>query len=111
MVKRGQAPAGAVAPQAIPDGSIWKLDVDDEVWQDVGLEDTVDGEPPMWLKDDNTRVGIRLHLDFDRCCEEEVRLIRERQAMQDWMFEEWNVISAACLLSCESEIDVFFATA
>ena len=31
--------AGAVAPQIIEHGSLFKLDVDDDIWQDVGLED------------------------------------------------------------------------
>lgn len=95
MISRGQAPAGAVAPEPIPDGGLWKLDVDDAIWQDVGLDDEPAGDPPNWLADEDTRAGIRSVLEYDRCCEEEARLIRERLSMQDWMEEEWAVIVAA----------------
>lgn len=96
MIRRGKAPVGAVAPQPIPDGGLWQLDVNDDIWQDVGLDDGSHGvEPPSWLADEDTRAGIRSMLDYDRCCEEETRLLRERLAMEDWMKEEWDVISAA----------------
>lgn len=109
MVKRHTAPAGAIAPQPIPDGALWKLDVDDDIWQDVGLADEPDGEPPLWLCDEATRAGIRSILNFDRCCEEEARLICEKQAMQDWMKEEWVVISASCLVTGKPMFGFYFS--
>ena len=30
-------------------------------------------------------------LELDRCKEEELRLIRERRALQEWLLEEWEV--------------------
>jgi hypothetical protein len=42
-------------------------------------------------------------LDVDHCEEEEVRLIRERRALQEWMQEEWNVnVEARRLTSMHS---------
>lgn len=75
MISRGQAPSGAVCPQPIPDGGLWKLDVDDDIWQDVGLENEPTSAPPLWLADEATRAGIHSLLDFDCCCEEEAHLI------------------------------------
>ena len=73
---------------------IFQLDVDDEIWQDVGLEDEV-ANPPRWLADDNVRQGIRLLLDHDRCVEEENRLSRERCVMQEWMITKWTTLESA----------------
>lgn len=74
----------------------WKLDVDDNIWQDVGLADTSsEHEPPPWLKDEQTRLGIRHMLDYDRAVEEERRVLRERIALQESAQEEWNVIQLA----------------
>lgn len=95
MVQHHQAPIGAVVPQRIPDGGLWKLDIDDSIWQDVGLDEQSDGSPPPWLAHEPTRAGIRALLDYDRACEEEARLLRERQALQDWMLEEWQVVQTA----------------
>jgi len=68
--------------------------VDDEIWQDVGLEDEV-ADPPRWLVDDNVRQGIRLLLDHDRCVEEENRLSHECCVMQEWMSMEWTALQSA----------------
>ncbi|KAG6905812.1 hypothetical protein DXG01_000595 [Tephrocybe rancida] len=46
---------------------LWALDVDDEIWQDIGLdEDVSDSQPPAWL------------------CDERV-----------WFSEEWKVVNTA----------------
>ncbi|KZP02115.1 hypothetical protein FIBSPDRAFT_906147, partial [Athelia psychrophila] len=75
LIATGQAPQGAVAPEIIPPGGLWKLDVDDTIWQDIGLdEDEYDGKPPLWLRDEKVRSGIRNMLDHDRCIEEEQAL-------------------------------------
>lgn len=76
MVKRKVAPPGAVIPEVIPAGALWTLDVDDAIWQDIGLEEapdleTSDSTPPLWLRDEKLRAGIRSLLDYDRTVEEE----------------------------------------
>ncbi|KIJ59349.1 hypothetical protein HYDPIDRAFT_62704, partial [Hydnomerulius pinastri MD-312] len=60
---------GMVAPHHISREGIFNLDVDDNIWQDVGLGDDV-GDPPAWLSDEDVRAGIRLLLEKDRCSEE-----------------------------------------
>lgn len=96
LVRKKQAPKGAVCPQPIPDGGLWKLDVDDNIWQDIGLEDTSsEHEPPPWLKDEQTRLGIRHMLDYDRVVEEQKRVLREHIGLQESAREEWNAIQIA----------------
>jgi hypothetical protein len=76
------------------------------------LDDAHDGgKPPRWLGDEDVRQGIKSLLEYDRCEEEEARIIRERIAMQEWMQEEWNIVLAAqatagkCLFNaCSSDV-------
>lgn len=76
LVTKKKAPKGAVCPEPIPDGSLWKLDIDDNIWQDIGLDDDPsDHSPAPWLKDEKTRLGIRHMLDLDRAIEEEKRVL------------------------------------
>ncbi|KII83000.1 hypothetical protein PLICRDRAFT_76994, partial [Plicaturopsis crispa FD-325 SS-3] len=97
LIKRRKGLPGAVAPARIQREGLFKLDVDDDIWQDIGLDDDENGngEIPLWLGDDNVREGIRARLELDRCIEEEARLGKERCAMQEWMLEEWMVLKEA----------------
>ncbi|OAX30847.1 hypothetical protein K503DRAFT_652077, partial [Rhizopogon vinicolor AM-OR11-026] len=70
------------------------LDVDDDVWQDIGLEDEI-ADPPQWLSDENVCQGIHLLLDLDCCLEEEGRLRREHCIMQEYMITEWTALQRA----------------
>ncbi|KAF8135243.1 hypothetical protein K438DRAFT_1911669 [Mycena galopus ATCC 62051] len=56
---------------------LWQLDVDDAIFEDVGLDDPDDQEPPLWLRDEKVRAGIKARLELDRCDEEDARLHRE----------------------------------
>ena len=98
MIKKKQAPRGARAPHSIASDGLFKLDVDDDIWQDVGLDESdisSTGEIPGWLGDENVRKGIKFMLELDRCHEEERRLSYERSAMQDWLIEEWKRVTMA----------------
>jgi hypothetical protein len=95
LIRTGKAPPGAIVPQPIEKEGLFKLDVDDEIWQDVGLEDDTEGPVPRWLGDESVRKGIKLMLLLDRCKEEEARLRKERRSMQEWMREEWACLQAA----------------
>ncbi|THU78047.1 hypothetical protein K435DRAFT_700925 [Dendrothele bispora CBS 962.96] len=91
-----RAPRNAIAPPRIEVSDLFKLDIADELWQDIGLNfdevDVVPRAPPPWLADEKVRQGIRAMLELDRCDEEEERLAVERKAMQSWLKEEWNVV-------------------
>ncbi|KIJ65264.1 hypothetical protein HYDPIDRAFT_27982 [Hydnomerulius pinastri MD-312] len=85
------APRGAVALHRIPCEGLFDLDVDDDIWQDVGLADT-EADPPAWLSDEDVREGIWCLLQRDRCVEEEKRLGWEHCYLQEWALEEWSVL-------------------
>ncbi|RDB20434.1 hypothetical protein Hypma_012497 [Hypsizygus marmoreus] len=109
--QRREAPPGAVIPPRIEKEGLFKLDVDDDIWQDIGLYDNEDGDSdqsvPNWLGDENTRWGIRALLELDRCKEEETRLRRERCAMQEWIHEEWHAILKA-IVNARDDIDLIY---
>ena len=70
---------------------LWELDIDDGIWQNLGLSEADDLEqPPAWMSDESTRKGIRALLDRDRSDEELMRLQHERDSMQVWFREEWE---------------------
>jgi hypothetical protein len=105
LINQGSAPRGAVVPHIIGKEGLFQLDVDDEIWQDVGLEDVdMDGEIPRWLGDDDVREGIKSLLELDRCKEEERRLCRECQATQEWMLEEWQCVSEAINITVDNDM-------
>ncbi|KAJ7447425.1 hypothetical protein FB451DRAFT_1411843 [Mycena latifolia] len=83
LIKAKQAPAGAVAPLPVPSKGLYQLDVDDVIWQDLGLDDQ-EGTPPRWLSDDN---------------EEAPHLKRERKHLQIWFATEWQAVEQAISLS------------
>ncbi|KAG2083209.1 uncharacterized protein F5147DRAFT_590072 [Suillus discolor] len=87
---QGATPKGK-DPCPIIHGGIFLPDVDDEIWQDIGLDE--DGiNPPAWLSDEATRSGIHLQLEVDWCVKEETCLMQEQTVMQEWMFAEWEAM-------------------
>ncbi|KAG6849562.1 hypothetical protein H0H93_007407 [Arthromyces matolae] len=92
----GKSGPHAIIPPRIERTGLFKLDVDDEVWQDIGLADDDGSHPvPDWLGDEKTRRGIRAVLEWDRCLEEETRLSKERCSIQEWLIEEWACLEIA----------------
>ncbi|KAJ7442423.1 hypothetical protein FB451DRAFT_1343897 [Mycena latifolia] len=108
LIKEKKAPRGAITPLPIPAKGIWQLDVDDGIWQDVGLDDDDgdgDGEAvPPWLGDEKVRSGIKAMLKLDRCAEEDVRLKKERRALQEWFAEEWAIKRARLTTRTPAEL-------
>ena len=86
-----------MSPIPIDLEGLFHLDVDDNIWQDIGLTDENDNNIaiPPWLADDDVREGIRALLDYNRCEEEEERLKQERISLQQWFTEEWIILDTA----------------
>ncbi|KAI5994553.1 hypothetical protein F5J12DRAFT_726322, partial [Pisolithus orientalis] len=92
LIHKGKAPQGSIAPLLIPRDSLFKLDVDDDIWQDIGLGDDSDGLLPPWLADEKVHSGIRSLLELRHCEEEERCLLQERRALTEWFSEEWGCV-------------------
>jgi len=97
FIAQKKAPRGAVAPLPMETAGLFRLDVDDDIWQDIGLtgDNDEDDMIPPWLGVENVREGIKSLLLYRRCLEEEKRLIAERISMQQWMREEWAIMVVA----------------
>ncbi|THV02106.1 hypothetical protein K435DRAFT_853082 [Dendrothele bispora CBS 962.96] len=94
LIRQHQAPSFAIAPKKIERQSLFELDVDEEIWQDVGLDEDAEN-PPLWLCNEEVRRGIRAVLELDRCDEENSRLRAQRKALQEWFMDEWYTSEAA----------------
>jgi hypothetical protein len=95
LVRRKQAPRNSVLPRPIDTHSLFALDVDDDIWQDAGLDEDEERSVPAWLGREDVCDGIKALLNHDRCLEEENRLQKERAAMQLWTQEEWATLQRA----------------
>ncbi|KAJ7336153.1 hypothetical protein DFH08DRAFT_965053 [Mycena albidolilacea] len=94
LIRDANAPPGSMAPIPIPPKGLWQVDVDDTLFQDVGIDNDTDAPSP-WLSDEKVRAGIKALLELDRCDEEDSRLRREKLALQVWFREEWEIITEA----------------
>ncbi|KAG6904813.1 hypothetical protein DXG01_006992 [Tephrocybe rancida] len=72
LFNKGKVPRGAICPKQLELKGIFDLDVDDTIWEDIGLEEGTPAAPPPWLADENVRAGIKALLKQDRCLEEEL---------------------------------------
>ncbi|KAH9828839.1 uncharacterized protein C8Q71DRAFT_859379 [Rhodofomes roseus] len=118
LIAKRRAPRSAIAPEPIKSDGLFKLDVDDDIWQDVGLEDDdfvangTDESPdpsavPRWLGDESVRTGIKAQLVLDRCIEEQDRLSQERCTMQMWMQDEWRSVEHA-IANAGEDLDLLY---
>ncbi|KAG2031954.1 hypothetical protein BDR03DRAFT_874969, partial [Suillus americanus] len=85
---------------------ILDLDIDADIWEDIGLDDVV-LEPLNWLADEVTHAAIRLLLEIDRCNEEESRVKVERCALQEWAVCEWNGLQRARAHANDDEVILY----
>ncbi|KAI5988921.1 hypothetical protein EDC04DRAFT_2614423 [Pisolithus marmoratus] len=94
LIHQGKAPQGSIAPVLVPRDALFKLYVDDDIWQDAGLGDDTVRLPLAWLADENVQSGIRSLLEL-RHCEEERHLLHERRTLMVWFSEEWSHMKRA----------------
>ncbi|KAG1745669.1 hypothetical protein EDB19DRAFT_1894353 [Suillus lakei] len=94
LIRQHRSPPNAIPPNPISPTGIFDLDIDADIWEDIGLDDVVP-EPPDWLADEVTRAAIRLLLEIDRCNEEESCVKVERCALQEWAMCEWDGLQRA----------------
>ena len=93
------APRRAFLPRPIDMKGLYKLDVDDAIWQDAGLGGETEDDIPRWMSDKSVKEGIKCLLQLDRCIEEEYRLKKERCTLQKWLQEEWQCLQQAIKIS------------
>lgn len=107
FIARREAPPRSVAPPKVDVDRLFNLDVDEDIWQDIGLEEDEEAAPARWQTDPQVREGIRVMQEVDRCEEEEARLAHERASLQEWMLDEWNSVMVALRDLGERVISLF----
>lgn len=108
LIAKHRAPKNAQAPNTISAAGIWALDVDDEIWQDLGLNDDADTEhPPLWLSNNKVKQEIQGILLRDRADEELRRLRNERRGLYEWMAEEWEALRLATVAVTDPGMHLF----
>jgi hypothetical protein len=94
LIRQHHSPANAIPPNPISPTGIFDLDIDADIWEDIGLNDVMP-ESPDWLADEDTRAAIRLLLEIDQCNEEESCVKVECCALQEWAMREWDGLQRA----------------
>ncbi|KAJ7872677.1 hypothetical protein B0H14DRAFT_3563287 [Mycena olivaceomarginata] len=88
-IRGRRAPARTIPPERIDMWTLYALDVDDSIWQDVGWKTTkIEG-------DDVVHSGIRAMLQLARADEEDIMLRKEARGLRIWFIEEWEVLNLA----------------
>lgn len=96
VIARKEAPRGSLAPPKVNVDRLFNLDVDEDIWQDLGLEvEEGEAELALWQTDPVVREGIRHMQEYDRCEEELARLGHERACLQEWLADEWTAVETA----------------
>ncbi|KAF9503945.1 hypothetical protein BS47DRAFT_1309035 [Hydnum rufescens UP504] len=82
-------PRNAVIPPPIEMKGLFSLDVDNDIWQDIGLaDDEFGGQVPPWLGDEDVRNGIQIVQEIMNCHDELYLCERERSSLQHWFNDE-----------------------
>ncbi|KAF9514834.1 hypothetical protein BS47DRAFT_1392096 [Hydnum rufescens UP504] len=82
-------PHNAVIPPPIEMKGLFSLDVDNDIWQDIGLADDEFGrQVPPWLGDEDVRNGIQIVQEIMNCHDELYLCERERSSLQHWFNDE-----------------------
>ncbi|KAG6903894.1 hypothetical protein DXG01_014133, partial [Tephrocybe rancida] len=68
----GKALPGAICPKQLELKGIFDLDVDDTIWEDIGLKDGSPAALLLWLTNEGVCAGIKALLERDHCIEEEL---------------------------------------
>lgn len=82
-------------PRPLDSRKLFKLDVDDEIWQeDPGLGAQDEAALPRWQTDEAVKTGIAALLEERRCVEELERIHAEAAALRYWWTDEEAAMSA-----------------
>ncbi|KAF9503565.1 hypothetical protein BS47DRAFT_1263744, partial [Hydnum rufescens UP504] len=68
---------------------LFGLDVNNDIWQDIGLaNDEFDGTVPPWLGDEDVQNGIQLMQEVVNCHGKLYLCNRESYLLQQWFEDE-----------------------
>ncbi|KIK66326.1 hypothetical protein GYMLUDRAFT_158025, partial [Collybiopsis luxurians FD-317 M1] len=83
LIDQHKAPQSAIVPKPIDLNNLFNLDVDDNIWLNIGFGYDEDTAPLFWLSNEQVQNSIRVLLDWDQCAEEQQCLLAESDVMQE----------------------------
>ncbi|KAF9505181.1 hypothetical protein BS47DRAFT_1368265 [Hydnum rufescens UP504] len=87
---------------------LFSLDVDNDIWQDIGLADDEFGrQVPPWLGDEDVRNGIQIVQEIMNCHDELYLCEHERSSLQHW-FNDESAALIAVLQASKEDADLQF---
>ncbi|KAJ7857948.1 hypothetical protein B0H14DRAFT_2578119 [Mycena olivaceomarginata] len=90
--RTARRPEARSRPIPIPAEGMWELDVDDTIFQEVGLDGRDDdGEPPLWLCNKKVRTGIKAMLELDQCDEEDAQFAEGESGVADSDVDKYHL--------------------
>ncbi|KAF9508425.1 hypothetical protein BS47DRAFT_1373667 [Hydnum rufescens UP504] len=106
---KGSVAANAYIPPEIS-SSVYKLDVDEDIWQVPHHEDLAnfpDGEVPAWLRDKGVWDGIQAAQEILNCRQELECCKAEFSNLHTWFMTQCSATWHAYTLSCDAEVKFF----
>ncbi|KIJ32651.1 hypothetical protein M422DRAFT_52780 [Sphaerobolus stellatus SS14] len=108
LKQRKKSPLRARIPPKLKMKKMFRLDVDDDIWNNDGLQDEDDNcEPPGWLANEDIRKGITALLNRARAEEELERIKAEEDNAMFWLRSEVMRVQTA-ILETQGEPALFF---
>ncbi|KAF9514979.1 hypothetical protein BS47DRAFT_1450002 [Hydnum rufescens UP504] len=97
-----------IIPPPIEMKGLFSLDVDNDIWQDIGLaDDEFGGQVPPWLGDEDVRNGIQIVQEIMNCHDELYLCECEQSSLQHW-FNDESAALIAVLQASKEDADLQF---
>ncbi|KAF9512992.1 hypothetical protein BS47DRAFT_1393737 [Hydnum rufescens UP504] len=82
----------AYVPPELSIEGLYKLDVDQDIWQNADMADFEGGKVPLWLSDTEVQDGIRAAQEVKSCQEELFRCEREHSNLRLWLLNDYEAV-------------------
>lgn len=107
LARQGKKPSARTClPRRLDMKKLFRLDVDDEIWQeDPGLGPQEEATIARWQTDANVKKGILALLELRRCVEEMERVEAEVRALLRWWGEEEGLLCRAVKAASRTQRD------
>jgi hypothetical protein len=89
--KNGVRRDAYVPPELSMEG-LYKLDVDQDIWENADMADFEGGRIPLWLGNKEVRDGIRAAQEVKSCREELRQCEVEYSNLCTWFMEEYDAV-------------------
>ena len=82
----------AYVPPELSIEGLYKLDVDQDIWQNVDMEDFEGGKVPLWLSDKEVWDGIQAAQEVKSCQQELSQCEWEHSNLHVWLLKDYEAV-------------------